>query len=304
MCFLTVFVPPLKKSSTADHNIFFASKAGFYEVMKKDKAFGPIGNITFWIASKLSFVRNRIQEGEYLVKRGERAITLMSKVINGKALVRKITIPEGYTVKMIIEKLNNTDSLAGEITETPQEGSLFPSTYYYRRNSSRTSLIDKMKTKMNSVIKQVFQSADPSFVRDSIIMASIIEKETKLSSEKPIIASVFKNRMNIGMRLQSDPTVIYAMSDGYGKIDKPLSRENLKIDSAYNTYKHKGLPPGPICCPSIESIDAVLNSAETNFFYFALTEDHISHKFFKEYEKHVANVNRVRRINNTNKARK
>ncbi|MDR0553064.1 MAG: endolytic transglycosylase MltG [Holosporales bacterium] len=305
LCIATILILPTEESSVADHNVFFSSKSAFYEVMKDDKAFGVAGNITFWIASKVPFIRNSFQEGEYVLKKGEKAISFLSKIMKGEALIRKITIPEGYTVKMIVEKLNNTDSLTGEITEIPEEGSLFPSTYHYRRNDSRANLINKMKAKMDSVIKQVFQNAEPGVVRDTIIMASIVEREAKLSSEKPLMASVFKNRINTGMRLQSDPTVIYALSNGYGRIAKPLSRSDLKTDSVYNTYKYKGLPPGPICCPSLDSIDAVLNPAETDFLYFILTEDKTSHKFCKEYKDHLENVNRVRRINKEmGKARK
>lgn len=286
--FVFVGMSFLQRSVLPDHNVFITNNANLYDDMKNDKSFGQA--TAFFVVDKIFSIKRRVHKGEYFIAHGESAYSLLGKMIRGDTVTRKITIPEGYTVKMVIEKLNNDENLSGNIEEIPEEGSLFPSTYFYKKNDTRISIIQKMRTQMNMLISKLLKNQSVEKIKEVMIISSIIEKETRNSEERSLIASVFKNRLEKNMRLQSDPTVIYAMSDGYGKIDHLLTRKDLFYQSPYNTYRNSGLPPTPICCPSKESIIAVLNPASTDYLYFVATPDNQGHVFTKEYKEHLKNV--------------
>lgn len=289
--FIFVGMSFFQQSTIPDHNVFISDKESMYEDIKNDRAFGRA--TAFFITSIIPQIKNKFNRGEYLIKRQDSAYSIIIKIITGDMVIRKMTIPEGYTVQMIVEKLNNQDSLIGEIKDMPEEGALFPSTYFYKKNDTKISIIKKMKNQMESITKKLFnqkQLQNKIFINKTMIMASIIEKESKNIKERSLISSVFKNRLEKNMRLQSDPTIIYAMSKGYGKITRQLTRADLFFQSPYNTYRNKGLPPTPICCPSKESIIAALNPASTNFLYFVATPDNEAHVFAKEYTEHLKNI--------------
>jgi UPF0755 protein len=281
-----------QESSRETHNIYIANRSTLYETISRDGSFGS--GAVFFLLEKIPPLARRVYTGEYTINNRETVYSFISRMFQGDTVIRKIIIPEGYTVQMIIEKLNNEDSLRGVIEKIPEEGSLFPSTYFYKKNDNRNSIIQKMKNEMERVIRELFPKKTEKYIRDTIIMASIIEKETRVARERPLIASVFKNRIKKNMRLQSDPTVIYALSNEYGKIDHPLTRRELLFESPYNTYRNKGLPPSPICCPSRESIMSVLNPTETNYLYFVAKNDD-SHVFTNDYEAHVRNIREIRK---------
>lgn len=293
--FIFIGISLIQQSSLPDHNIFISGKVNLYDEIKTDKSFE--NPTIFFIFSLIPQLRNQINKGEYSVAKGEYLYSVMIKMLTGDTVTRKITFPEGYTVRMIVEKLNNESNLSGEIKEIPEEGSLFPSTYFYKKNDAKQSIIDKMQTQMDIVIKQLFHTQNKEEIKKIIILASIIEKESKNSNERSLIASVFYNRLAKGMRLQSDPTVIYGISNGYGKIDRLLTRKDLWHKSQYNTYRNNGLPPTPICCPSKESLAAALNPTKTDFLYFVATASNEAHIFTKEYREHLQNI-KLRKINN------
>ncbi|MDR2074824.1 MAG: endolytic transglycosylase MltG [Holosporales bacterium] len=284
-----------QESTRETHNIFFTNGNNLYETIKEDGSFG--NGAVFFLLEKIPALNRRIYTGEYVINRHETVYSFISRMFQGDTVIRKITIPEGYTVQMIVEKLNNEDSLKGVIENISEEGSLFPSTYFYKKNDSKNSIIQKMKGEMEKVIRELFSKKTKEYIRDTIIMASIIEKETKTAKERPFVASVFKNRIKKNMRLQSDPTVIYALSNGYGKIDHPLTRNELLFNSPYNTYRNKGLPPSPICCPSKESIISALNPANTDYLYFVAENDD-SHIFSSDYKIHVKNIQGIKKRKN------
>ncbi len=281
-------IPLVQRSDMPDHNIFIPNRGMLYETLNQDRSFPT--NPIFFVLSKTRIIQLHL--GEYTIKRGELAFDFIKKMIIGDTVTRKITIPEGYTVKMIIEKLESDDNLTGTIDNVPPEGSLFPSTYFYKKGHSRKSLINKMQKQMDVVVQKLFTNADPQFVQDTIKLASIIEKESSIDEERPIIASVYKNRIKKNMKLESCPTVIYALSDGYGKIDHSLTRNDLKFSSPYNTYVTKGLPPTPICCPSEKSILSALYPATTDFFYFVADKNSKHHIFSTNYQDHLKNKNK------------
>lgn len=281
----------LQRSSAPTHNVWFAKQEAFGENMKADASYSY--PLPFVLLSNIPFFKKRIVTGEYILTAGETAYSFIVKILTGEVTIRKITFPEGFTVQMIVEKLNNEKALVGEVTQMPEEGSLFPSTYFYKRGDLRDEVIQNMKATMERKKQELFTAAQlqsSKFIADIITMASIIEKESHVHQERPLIASVFYNRLEKNMRLQSDPTVIYAISKGYGKIDHPLTRKELWFESPYNSYRNKGLPPGPICCPSEESIKAALFPAKTNFLYFVVNEDNTRHYFTDDYKQHLANI--------------
>jgi UPF0755 protein len=195
---------------------------------------------------------------------------------------------------MIIEKLNNNKKIKGQLKDIPEEGTLMPSTYFYKFMDTRESIIKKMKNKMKLVINKIKSKNTTKLTeREIIILASIIEKETGKDYERKIISSVFYNRLKSNMRLQSCPTVIYAISSGYGKINRKLTLKDLKFMSPYNTYRNNGLPPTAICGPSENSIEAAMNPANTKYFYFVANSDRLTHMFsenFKDHRKNILNL--------------
>ena len=216
-------------------------------------------------------------------------------MLTGHKIKRKITIPEGYTVKQILEKLNENQMLFGDLDEAIPEGTLFPDTYFYSFGDTKKSIIQKMQKQMQ-VIKTKFLSQNKTSMSldEIIILASIIEKESGNRNEYPLISSVFHNRLAIKMRLQSDPTVIYAITDGYGKMNRKLTRSDLWFMSPYNTYRNAGLPPSPICCPGEKAIKAALSPDKTEYYYFVANKEHTAHTFSKEYGEHVLAIKRLR----------
>ena len=186
--------------------------------------------------------------------------------------------------------------LFGDLDEDIQEGALFPDTYFYSFGDTKKSVIQKMKKQMESIkTKFLSQNKTSMSLEEIIILASIIEKESGNSSEYSLISSVFHNRLARKMRLQSDPTVIYAITDGYGKLNRKLKHSDLQFISPYNTYRNAGLPPFPICCPGEKAIKAAMSPDTTEYFYFVANKEHSAHTFSKEYKEHLRAIKNLRR---------
>ena len=198
----------------------------------------------------------------------------------------------------VIDKIDMTTGLEGNIINFPKEGEILPNTYYFSWGEKKQKIIDLMKNSMKKTLNNQWKKRSPEIsinnMRDAVILASIIEKETSLSDEKTVVSSVFHNRLKIGMRLQSDPTVIYGINEK--KIDKikNLKGEDTKIFTRYNTYMIKGLPPGPISNPGLDSIYAALNPKKTNYLYF-VANGKGGHYFSSSYSEHLKNIKRWRR---------
>lgn len=276
-------------SSRDTHSFFYINGDNIYENSRKDGSFGD--SVAIFCVEKIQNLKNRISTGEYEIKKSDTVFDFLTKLFLRKTVKRKITIPEGLTVKQIVEKINDNPYLFGKIEDIPKEASLMPNTYFYEFGDTKSSIIDKMKNQMKKIYDKYSKENKTKFSMDDIIiLASIIEKESANKNEAFKISSVFHNRLRIKMRLQSDPTIIYAMSDGYGKIDRPLNRKDLFYQSPYNTYRNGGLPPTAICCPGENSIKAALNPEPTDYIYFVLNADSSGHMFSKEYSKHLKNI--------------
>lgn len=249
---------------------------------------------------------NKAQKGLYEFTKGNTLIDIAKKITEGKVAFIKIVIPEGYTNKQIFNLLNSNNKLNGVISCElkkcdVKEGDLFPDTYFFIYGESRDNVILSMKHKMN-MIKQEYINIDiPKPLKnfeEVLILASIVQKETAKIQEMPIIASVYLNRLNIKMKLQADPTVVYAITNGLGDMkEKKLYRDYFKINSPYNTYKYKGLPINPIANMGRKAIESVLKPADTTFLYF-VADGTGGHVFETSYEKHKSNHEKWRQIRN------
>lgn len=253
----------------------------------------------FQVATRVHGRGRTLKAGEYQFEAGASPRDVMARLIEGRTLVRRLTVPEGLTVAMVVALVNDSPNLKGQIDELPDEGTLLPETYHYDRDTDRAALIDRMRADMTATVDELWPERDESVPlaspEEAVILASIVEKETGLAAERPHIAGVFINRLRRGMRLQSDPTVIYAVTGGATILDRPLSRADLDLDHPYNTYVIKGLPPGPIANPGRDAIAAVLNPLPTQDLYF-VADGTGGHVFAKTLEEHNRNVAKWRRI--------
>ena len=246
-----------------------------------------------WIEDK----QHSLKAGEYMFEALVTPRGVMEKLVAGDTVLHRFTVTEGMTSAEIVAALNAVPWLLGEIAEAPAEGSLLPETYHYELGDSRAKLIERMKQAMARVVDELWQARDAAVALDdadqAVVLASIVEKETAVADERPIIAGVFLNRLRQGMRLQSDVTVIYAVTGGKRPLGRPLSRADLRVESPYNTYRQGGLPPGPIANPGRASLAAVLNPAETDALYF-VADGSGGHAFAETLDEHNRNVARWR----------
>ncbi len=257
----------------------------------------------FLLYVKLIAKNKKLIAGEYEFLPQKSIKEIVQIIAKGESIVRKITIPEGFTTKQIVELLSNEPRLAGSIQTIPEEGTLFPDTYYFKYGDLRSTIIKAMSERMSltlsSLLEKLPKNPPINNIQKLITLASIIEKEAGNDEEKPIIASVFLNRLKNNMRLQADPTVIYAISMG-DNFNRPLTKKDLEIQSPYNTYVNTGLPPAPIACPGLKAIKAVLEPAKTNYLYFVVNGNgghnfssnlDTHNKYVKEYRGKIAAKN-------------
>ncbi len=235
-----------------------------------------------------------LKAGEFAFAPGWSMREVMDHLRSGETVLHRLTIPEGLTSQDVVDILRATDNLGGEINAVPSEGSLLPETYYFSLGDSRQSLIARMADNMAERLAALWEKRVEGLPIDNpqqaLVLASIVERETGEDDERALVAGVFINRLHKGMRLQSDPTVVYGLSNGTGEIGRPLTRKDLKTAHPYNTYVIKGLPPGPIANPGEESLAAVMAPAETDYLYFVAdgTGGHAFAKTLAEHNKNVA----------------
>jgi peptidoglycan lytic transglycosylase G len=213
-----------------------------------------------------------------------------------KPVEHKVTIPEGLTAVQIARVVRGADAASGPVA-VPPEGAVLPQTYAYDRGMTRESIIHRAEAAMTRALAAAWANRAPNLPlatpRDLLILASIVERETAKPEERPHIAAVYLNRLRLGMKLQADPTVVYAVSHGTGVLDHRLDHDDLEVDSPYNTYKYGGLPPGPICSPGVASLAAASHPAASQDLYF-VADGSGGHAFARTREQHLRNVARWR----------
>ena len=211
----------------------------------------------------------------------------------------RVALAEGVTSWKVIEELGQIDVLDGEVAERPAEGSLAPDSYEISPGDSRADLVARMTEAQEAILAQAWANRAEDVPYDSaeeaLIMASIVEKETGVADERPMVASVFVNRLERGMRLQTDPTVIYGLTNGEGVLGRGLRQSELRRETPYNTYVIDGLPPTPIANPGRASIEAALNPAQSEYLYF-VADGSGGHAFAETLDEHNRNVANWRKI--------
>ncbi len=260
--------------------------------------------VLFRISSKL-MANDQLKAGEYTFPAGLDVLKITKILKEGKTVLRQITVPEGLTSFEIMQLLDNDKTLTGTIEQRPIEGSLLPETYHYSYSDSRSNFINRMQQSQKELLEKLWAKRDQSLPfkspEEAVIMASIIEKETgPKAEERPMVASVFINRLRKGMPLQSDPTVIYALTHGIGKLGRPLLRKDWGLESPMNTYQNTGLPPKPICNPGQKALEATLRPAQTDYLYFVAdgSGGHAFARSLKEHNKNVAQWIKIRKQQN------
>jgi UPF0755 protein len=260
---------------------------------------GVIGNSLIFRAGVMyNGKASALKAGEYAIPSGASPQQVMEILIEGKAIVYKLTLPEGLTTAMALDLVSKHVSLQGEVTRAPAEGALLPETYIFNRGLSRDALIERMEKDHAAVIDELWEKRAPnlpiSTKEEAVVLASIVEKETGVASERPRVASVFVNRLRKGMKLQSDPTIIYGLTKGV-PLGRGIRQSELDKATPYNTYVINGLPPTPIANPGREAIAAVLNPAETDDLFFVAdgTGGHVFASTLAEHDRNVQNWRQI-----------
>ena len=239
-----------------------------------------------------------LKAGEYEFAAGASYRQVMSTLGSGITVVRKFTVPEGITVAQVYKLLQENTALKGNIPANVAEGTLMPETYYYSYGDTRTWLVERMQKSHEKFMAEVWphraQNLPFTTPLEALTLASIVEKETGIETERGKVASVFVNRLHKGMKLQADPTVIYGITKGQSDLGRSITRADLDTPTAYNTYTIPGLPPTPITNPGKDSIRAVLNPLDTKDLFF-VADGKGGHSFSESYAQHDHNVTEYRK---------
>lgn len=279
------------------------SGAGLGVTAERLQTQGLISNKDIFQAGGMALKKQAmLKPGVFNIPAGASMADILKILTEDKPIFFGVTIPEGFTAWQVVDRLNGDDHLIGEITSMPAEGSILPQTYDYIPGDTRQSVLDKMQKAMTEQLAKVWAARDPnlpiSTPQELVTLASIVEKETGVATERPQVASVFINRLRKHMRLQSDPTIIYGITKGQSTLGRGLRKSEIEQKTEYNTYQIDGLPPGPIANPGIDALKAVANPAQTDYLYFVAkgaTPDQ-GHVFSATYAEHQANVAKWRQI--------
>jgi UPF0755 protein len=239
-----------------------------------------------------------VKAGEYAIPSRASMKTIAAILVAGKSIQYKLTAAEGLTSKMIYDLVMQAQALSGPAGPVPAEGTLLPETYLFTRGTARGNILAEMAQAQRKYLRAQWASRADGLpfatMRQAVTLASVVEKETALPEERRHIASVFINRLKLGMPLQSDPTIIYGLTKGY-PLGHGIRQSELNSDTPYNTYRIAGLPPGPICNPGKDAIAAVLHPEKTGDLYF-VASGHGGHVFSSNIAEHQRNVAALRAL--------
>jgi UPF0755 protein len=241
----------------------------------------------------------QFKAGEYELQAGT-SMRLLAEILNeGKSLLHRVTIPEGLTSLQIVERLKADPNLTGEVAVVPPEGSLLPDTYRFSRGMTRQGLLELMQEERRKFLEKGWANRQPglpfSTPEEAIVLASIVERETGRNDERNRVAAVFVNRLRQGIRLQSDPTILYGLFSGQVPWGRAIQKHEIQQKTAHNTYQIDGLPPTPICNPGRAAIEATLNPAKTGDLYFVAdgAGGHVFSQTLKDHNAAVVNWRKV-----------
>jgi UPF0755 protein len=260
---------------------------------------GAVANVwLFEVGLRTRKLADKIKAGEYALPARASMGAITAILVEGKSIQHKLTAAEGLTSDMIWKLVQNDSALEGDAGPIPEEGTLLPETYLFTRGQSRAGLIGQMRRAQEKFLAARWSGRAEglpfSTMREAVILASIVEKETAVPAERPHIASVFVNRLKVGMRLQSDPTIIYGLTRGY-PLGRGIRQSEIEGATPYNTYVIAGLPPGPIANPGKDSLAAVLNPQQSQDLFF-VANGKGGHAFAASMNEHARNVAAFRNI--------
>lgn len=287
-----------KRSSYVADRALIIEQGSLYDVAKTFKRVNIVSNehlakLYLWIASRIGY---RVNFGEYDIPTGASLFSVIKILNSGKRVLHKVCIPGGFSSIQVMRRLNDNEHLLGIIEQPPEEGSIMPDTYFFYYPTTRMEIIARGQRAMQDFMRTEWAKRSPNCPAntpyEALILASIVEKETHLPFERHLIAGVFTRRLKIGMKLQTDPTVIYAIARG-DKLGRPIRMADLKFVDPYNTYVNYGLPPTPIANPSKASILAALHPEDTEYLYFVYNNESC-HVFSKTFEEHKRNIAKIR----------
>ena len=286
--------------STTDETFLVKPNSGVQEIADGLERRGLISDARVFRLGVRAYRNDAaLKAGEYEVKAGASMRDIMELLKSGKSVLYSLTIPEGLTVEQAFRRIAEHEALTGDMPATiPPEGTLAADTQRFTRGATRQAIIDKMTASQKKLVDEVWaRRADGLPLADEnelVTLASIVEKETGKGDERSRVAAVFINRLNKGMRLQSDPTIIYGLFGGAGKpADRPIYQSDIQKPTPYNTYVIDGLPPGPIANPGKAALEAVANPSKTQELYF-VADGTGGHVFAVTLEEHNQNVKRWR----------
>jgi UPF0755 protein len=254
-----------------------------------------IGRAAIW----LGMTEEDLLPGQYLIPARASTADVLRIITTTKPQEFFLNVIPGETSWQVAQRLNDpAQSLAGDPVAVPAEGTLLAQRHDFFPGDSRATLVEDMTKKMADEVARIWAGRDPAIndviksPEEMVILASLVEKETGVESERPQVASVFVNRLKKNMRLQTDPSVIYGITKGQGPLGRGLTRSELNEKTAYNTYQIDGLPPGPIANPGTAALEAVAHPAQTNYLYFVAkgTDPSDGHLFAATYAEHRKNV--------------
>ena len=254
----------------------------------------------FELAVRIDEGASGLKAGEYAIPSGASINDIYAQIRDGDVVLHALTVPEGMAAVQVADIINAAAILTGDPVEPPAEGSVLPETYLFQRGMTRSELLAEMQAAQRRLLDQLWpqRRADlPIDTREeAIILASIVEKETGLAEERPRIAGVFVNRLRLGMRLESDPTIIYAITQGR-PLGRGIRRSEIDAVTDWNTYQIDGLPKTPIANPGADAIRAVLNPPDTADLFFVAdgTGGHAFATSYREHQRNVANWRRIER---------
>ena len=257
----------------------------------------------FTVGARIRGTAERLQAGEFRIPARASMEEVLARLVSGDVVQHRLTVPEGLSVREVLALLAENPVLEGQIAEIPKEGSLRPETYHFVHGETRTRIVQRMQLAQDLLLEELWLARDSATpvksIEEALILASIVEKETALEGERARIAAVFLNRFKKGMRLQSDPTVIYGLTGGRN-MDRPIRQSDLDGETPYNTYRIRGLPPTPITNPGRASLEAVLHPLQSEDIYF-VADGTGGHVFAVTLEEHNRNVQRWRQIERQNR---